>query len=176
MKFLSKKIEETLALGQKIGIAMKKEMKNNPRDCSFVIALEGDLGGGKTTFTKGIAKGLGIKEDITSPSFTLMKVYNLTSDYILKTSEKDREKPKSKLYHFNFYRIDNPKDMVGYELDEALKDPNGIVVVEWAEKIEANLPKERLVVRFRYVDENSREINLKATEGRYKKLLENVVK
>ncbi|PIZ00862.1 tRNA (adenosine(37)-N6)-threonylcarbamoyltransferase complex ATPase subunit type 1 TsaE, partial [bacterium (Candidatus Howlettbacteria) CG_4_10_14_0_8_um_filter_40_9] len=68
-------------------------------------------------------------------------------------------------------RIDNPKDMVNYELIEALEDPAGIVVVEWAEKIEAELPKEKLVVKFEYVREDKREIILRANGQRHEGLL-----
>lgn len=165
MKYTSKKTEETLLLGEKIG---KKLF------AGAVIALEGDLGGGKTTFTKGLAKGLGIKEEVVSPSFTLEKVYQFTdhSSQIIENnlSTVNREQI-ARLYHFDFYRIDNPKDMVGYELAEALDDPKGIVVVEWAEKIEAELPKEKLVVKFEYVGENEREIILKSFGGRYKELI-----
>lgn len=147
MKKLSKKAEETLKLGESIG----KKLKSGS-----VLALKGDLGGGKTTFTKGIAKGMGIKEEVTSPSFTLMKIY--------KTKE-------GSLYHFDFYRIDSPKDMAGYELEEALRDEKGIVIVEWAEKIETVLPKEKLVVKFKYINEDSRELTLDPTGEKYKELL-----
>ena len=70
MKYLSKKTEDTLKLGESIGKKLKLGM---------LLALEGDLGGGKTTFTKGIAKGLKIKDEITSPSFTLEKIYKTKS-------------------------------------------------------------------------------------------------
>lgn len=154
MRCLSKKTEDTLKLGEKIGKRLKLGM---------LLALEGDLGGGKTTFTKGVAKGLGVKEEITSPTFTLMKIYQ--------TPRTSNHKLRTILYHFDFYRIDSPEDMVGYELQEALEDSNGIVIVEWAEKIEASLPKEKLVVKFRYVDDNSREIIFEPTGEKYEKLL-----
>ena len=154
MKYISKKTEDTFGLGKKIGQKLF---------AGAVIALEGDLGGGKTTFTKGLARGLGIKEEITSPSFTLEKIYQ-----ILRPKTQD---PLTNLYHFDFYRIDNPKDMVNYELIEALEYPAGIVVVEWAEKIEAELPKEKLVVKFEYVREDKREIILRANGQRHEGLL-----
>ena len=159
MKILSKKTEETLDLGEKIGEKLKPGM---------LVALEGDLGGGKTTFTKGLAKGLGINEVVTSPSFTLEKIYRI------KNKKKGKNNDKNKvenLYHFDFYRIDNPKDMVGYELTEALRDKNGAIVVEWAEKIEAKLPKEKLILKFEYIDAETRKINLNAKGGEYMKLI-----
>lgn len=162
MKFISKKTENTLQLGGRIG---KKLF------AGAVIALEGDLGGGKTTFTKGLAKGLGIKENVVSPSFTLERIYKIPR-LESRTLRPNPYAPITSLYHFDFYRIDNPKDMVSYELIEALEDPKGIVVVEWAEKIEAELPKEKLVVKFRYVGEDKREIILRANGQRYEGLLE----
>ena len=155
MNILSRSPEETLRLGEKVGERLIDGM---------IIALEGDLGGGKTTFTKGLAKGLGIKEDITSPSFTLERIYKIPS------KQTTNDKRQTTLYHFDFYRIDNPKDMVSYELTEALEDQKGIVVIEWAEKIEAELPKEKLIVKFKYIDENTRKIVLKSFGERYKEL------
>lgn len=153
MKYISKSSVQTLELGKKIGKLLEAGM---------VIALEGDLGGGKTTFTKGIAKGLGIKEEITSPSFTLEKIYQITKN----------NKQITGLYHFDFYRIDNPLDMVNYELIEAINDPSGVVVVEWAEKIETELPKEKLIIKFHYLGENERELEFVAEGEKYQKLLQ----
>lgn len=154
MKYTSKSSSETVELGEKLGKALKPGM---------VVALEGDLGGGKTTFTKGIAKGLGIKDDITSPSFSLEKIYSVVRS------------PKSvtRLYHFDFYRIENPKDMMNYELIEALEDEEAVVVVEWAEKIEKDLPDEKLVVKFHYIEEDEREIELNAFGNEYQKIITN---
>lgn len=163
MKFSSKNSEETLEIGEKLGSQLVPGM---------VVALEGDLGGGKTTFTKGVAKGLGITEDITSPSFTLEKVYptspKATQDKSLMTSD---QRPAT-LYHFDFYRIENPRDMMNYELIEALDDKEGIVVAEWAEKIEKDLPEEKLVIKFNYISDNEREIEFNAYGDEYKQLIQ----
>lgn len=152
MNILSKNPKETFNLGKNIGKSLKPGM---------TIALEGDLGGGKTLFTKGLAKGIGAIEEITSPSFTLEKVYQIANN----------QEQIANLYHFDFYRIDNPKDMVSYELAEALSDPSGVVVVEWAEKIETELPKEKLVVKFHYKDIEERLLEFNAVGFDYKQLL-----
>lgn len=170
MNILSRSPEETFGLGEKIGKRLTEGM---------IIALEGDLGGGKTTFTKGLAKGLGIKEEITSPSFTLEKVYDLPAVGSRQTADKkilraaDR-KPLTYLYHFDFYRIENPMDMISYELMEALGDLNGIVVIEWAEKIEAELPKAKLVVKFHYKDVETRLLEFIPIGFNYKQLIKNL--
>lgn len=170
MNILSKSSEETHNIGYKIGELLFP---------GAVIALEGDLGGGKTTFTKGLAKGLGVKDEVTSPSFSLEKMYQLPSTSYQLSGEKkkliaDSRQRAARLYHFDFYRIENPKDMMSYELMEALDDLDGVVVVEWAEKIEKELPKEKLIVRFHYISENEREIELISEEENYKTIISNI--
>ena len=107
-----------------------------------IICLFGDLGSGKTTFTKGIAKGLRIKESrVNSPSFILMNQYN----------------GKLPLFHFDFYRIDNAKEVFSIGCEEFLYD-DGVAVVEWAERLGKLLPKNHLAVQFSCKKENERLI------------------
>lgn len=93
-----------------------------------VIALTGDLGAGKTTFVQGFAKGLGIKDKIISPTFVLIRQHKI---------------PKSKktLYHVDLYRIEELEDIKHLGIEEILKNPHNIVLIEWAEKMENLLPK-----------------------------------
>lgn len=104
----------------------------------MVICLEGELGSGKTMFTKGFAYALGITENITSPTFNIIKEYY------------DGESP---LYHMDVYRLDGYIDGVGIE-DYFNKD--GIVIIEWSDTIKDYLPEERLDIRFKIVDEETR--------------------
>lgn len=104
-----------------------------------VITLEGDLGAGKTTFTKGIAIGLGVKRIVNSPTYTIVKEY-------------DGELP---LYHMDVYRLEDSDEDIG--LSEYFEG-DGISVVEWAQFIEEYLPKERLDVKINYVNEQERVI------------------
>jgi len=103
-----------------------------------VITLEGELGSGKTTFAKGIAQGLNIQRNVTSPTFTIVKQYEGSLP----------------LYHMDAYRLENSSEDIGF--DEYF-DGNGICVVEWAQFIEEYLPKERLNVHISYL-ENGRKI------------------
>ena len=121
---------ETIDLGYKLGKLLSKG--------SF-IALKGDLAGGKTTFTKGIGKALNVKQIINSPTFTILKIYNgdLT------------------LYHIDAYRLENNDYDLG--LDELTDE--GIMVVEWPEYYENYLPKDYIEINFKYIDNNTREIN-----------------
>ena len=157
MHYLSRKSEKTTELGQSLGRILKG---------GEIIVLEGDLGGGKTTFTKGVALGLGIKNEIISPTFTIERQY---------VSQSQKSKVKSQnlaLHHFDFYRIDSPNDIVGLELKEVLSDKNSITVIEWGNKIEEILPKERLEIKFKYVNENTRKIIFEPKGERYKRLIE----
>ncbi len=95
-----------------------------------VIELKSDLGGGKTTFARGLAKGFGSTDRVTSPTFTISKVY--------KNGLKE-------LHHFDFYRLPEA-GLIAHELEEVIEDPNCTVVVEWAGLVEEVLPAERLSV------------------------------
>lgn len=113
---------------------------------SPVIELIGDVGAGKTTFTRGLAKGLGITEPITSPSFTISKSYALPNS-------------KGHLIHYDFYRLPDPGLMLD-DLRENLENPNNIIIIEWGNSIENILPKNRTKIEIKYKEDNSREIIL----------------
>ena len=110
-----------------------------------VIELVGDVGAGKTTFTKGLARGLEITEEITSPTFTISKVYeNLRGQ---------------KLVHYDFYRLENPGIMVE-DLFENLQDPRTVTVIEWADTVSEILPANHLRLEILINDDGSRTLNL----------------
>ena len=110
-----------------------------------VIELVGDVGAGKTTFTKGLARGLEITEEITSPTFTISKVYeNLHGQ---------------KLVHYDFYRLENPGIMVE-DLFENLRDPHTVTVIEWADTVSEILPANHLRLEILINDDGSRTLNL----------------
>lgn len=123
---------------------------------NMIICLDGELGSGKTIFTKGIANALGIEQNITSPTFTIIKEY-------------DGELP---LYHMDVYRLDGNADGVGIE---EYFHKGGVVVVEWAETIKEKLPKERLDIKFKVIDENKRVLVLKPHGKIYEDLCEAVL-
>ena len=127
-KFTSKSVEDTLTLAENI------ESEKFP---GMVICLNGELGSGKTVFVKGFAASLGIEDNITSPTFTIVKEYM------------SGEMP---LYHMDVYRI-NDNEEIGIE-DYLTQD--GVCIIEWAELILDRLPDERLDINFRIVDENTR--------------------
>lgn len=146
-KFTSRSVDDTLELAQNI------ESEKFP---GMVICLNGDLGSGKTVFVKGFASALGIKENITSPTFNIVKEYM------------NGEAP---LYHMDVYRIDDNKDF-GVE-DYFNRD--GICIIEWSELIEDRLPSERLDINIKIVDENTRILVFKPYGEKYEELCEAVL-
>lgn len=108
-----------------------------------VFELVGDVGAGKTTFTRGLALGLGIKDSVTSPSFTLSKRYALPRG--------------GELIHYDFYRLTDP-GLMSFELAEALEAPSSVVVVEWGDSVTDLLPASRTKITFRILSDGSREL------------------
>lgn len=135
--------QETIAAGEKLGKLLNQ---------GDIIALKGDLAGGKTTFTKGIGKALKIKEVINSPTFTILKIY----------------KGDKYLYHIDAYRLENNE----YDLGIGEYEDEGIMVIEWPEYYKRYLPEEYLEVDFTYLDDESRQIDFKAHGQRYEQIAE----
>ena len=109
-----------MALGKKIA---QKIVKQGPRQGAFVLALQGDLGSGKTTFIQGLAAGLGVESRITSPTFVLMKKFSIPNYQLQTTNYK-------LLYHFDCYRIDRPEEILALGWQEIIDNPHNIVAVE----------------------------------------------
>ena len=145
-KITSHSDNETIAIAQNI------ESEKFP---NMVICLNGDLGSGKTMFTKGFAHAMGI-DDITSPTFTIIKEYV-------------GELP---LYHMDVYRLDGNTDGVGIE---EYFTKGGVVVIEWSDTIKDILPEERLHIKFKVVDENKRVLKLTPYGQKYEELCEAVL-
>ncbi len=127
---------EMLEYGKKLGASLK---------APSVLELLGDVGAGKTTLVRGIAQGLGIKEDVTSPSFTISKEY---------------QGQKYRLVHYDFYRLGDP-GIMSEDLAEAIADQNTVTIIEWGNTVQNILPKERKIIEIKYVDENTRELTEK---------------
>jgi tRNA threonylcarbamoyladenosine biosynthesis protein TsaE len=106
-----------------------------------VIELRSDLGGGKTTFTKGLVRGFGSNDKVGSPTFTLNKIYK--ADHL-------------EIHHFDFYRLDEP-GVVSDQLKESLQNPDVITIVEWADIVKGVLLDERITIEFKPVADNEDE-------------------
>jgi tRNA threonylcarbamoyladenosine biosynthesis protein TsaE len=122
-----------------------------------VLALQGDLGSGKTTFTKKLAKNLGITECITSPTFVIQKVFDVKSETFKKTNQKIIWE---KFIHIDSYRLDLAKELENLGWHDFLNDTKNIIVVEWPERILEILPKEYFLIKFKHRNETSREVEI----------------
>ena len=138
-RYESRSAAETGRLGVKLG---KKLGRGD------IVCLTGKLGAGKTTMIKGIARGMGVRDYVTSPSFTLINEY----------------RGRLPLYHFDMYRLAGSGDIHELGFREYFYG-EGVTVVEWADRLKGLLPDRRLDVSLRYVDGSSREITIKAPEG-----------
>ncbi len=146
MEFLSKSSKETQKLAE--NLAKKSTKKFLQKEGSLVIGLEGELGAGKTTFVKGFAKGLGVKNKISSPTFVLMKNYKLkTTNYKL-------------LYHIDAYRLKDHKDLNQLGAKEILNSPENIVLIEWSDRVKKILPKNYLKIHIDHIDVGTRKISI----------------
>jgi tRNA threonylcarbamoyladenosine biosynthesis protein TsaE len=130
--------QETIQLGKRIGRSLK------PND---IIALTGDLGAGKTTLIQGIAKGMGIKNWVTSPTFTIINEF----------------KGRLDLFHVDLYRIEGLEEIEDIALEEYF-NKDGVTVIEWAEKAGDILPASRINIKIDFESENERNIIIKGME------------
>lgn len=128
-----------------MAFAMRLAKLLKPND---VLALEGDLGAGKTTFTKGLAQGLEVKKTVNSPTFTIIKEYNGIMP----------------LYHMDVYRLEDSYEDLGF--DEYFEG-GGVTVVEWAHIIEEQLPEELLNIRIKHGENDTRTIIVEPKGKRY---------
>jgi tRNA threonylcarbamoyladenosine biosynthesis protein TsaE len=149
MRHITKSPKET----KKIGHFLFKELDIEKQKNALVIALEGELGAGKTTFVQGLAKIFGIKSKIKSPTFALIKKYNLPKNSKLKS--------KKYLYHLDCYRLKNHKDLLILGIKDILKNKENILMIEWPERIKKILPKGHIKISFDHVDKNTRKITIK---------------
>lgn len=139
--------DETIELAQNL------ESEKFP---NMVICLEGDLGSGKTVFAKAFAHAMGIKENITSPTFNIIKEY----------------KGELRLFHMDVYRLSDIKQDIGIE---EYFTKRGVCIIEWSDLIEDILPKHRLDIRIRIVDEETRQFVITPHGSKYEDLCERVL-
>ena len=132
---------ETRALGERLASQLE------PGD---VIILKGELGAGKSELTRGIARGLGVQETVTSPSFTILNVY---------------ESGRCPLYHFDWYRLESEEELYELGMDEYLGG-DGIAVVEWAERCPEAVPENCIRISMEITGENNRRIEIQGEKNR----------
>lgn len=128
--------EDTEKLAEQLGAKLKG---------GEVIELKSDLGGGKTTFTRGLVKGTGSSAHVSSPTFTISNVYKA---------------PNFTIYHFDFYRLAEA-GLIAHELHDAMEDPKAVIVVEWGGVVASTLPPERISIELKRSGEEERLMNVR---------------
>lgn len=139
MKCTTNSKEETQKIAQKLA----KKYRNGA-----ILALIGPLGSGKTTFTQGFAKGLGISDKLISPTFVLMRQYQIPDT-------------NSKLIHIDLYRLEEINQIEQLGLQEIFTNPNNIILIEWADRLGKSLPAKSISIEFKILGDQKREIYIK---------------
>jgi tRNA threonylcarbamoyladenosine biosynthesis protein TsaE len=157
--FLSKSAQDTQKLAGQIA---EESLGAKERKNAVVLALEGELGGGKTTFVQGLAKALGIKGRVTSPSFMIMRRYKIVSSFpgLAPARPRAGKFQVSSFYHIDCYRVDSPKEILALDFKKIIADPKNIVAIEWADKVKSLIPQDAVWVEFEWMGEEERTIKI----------------
>lgn len=148
MKYLSKSLDETKEIAKTFLNTV------SPRQVAVVVALEGDLGTGKTTFAQAIGEYLGVEEDMHSPTFVIEKVYNI--DW----------KGFKKLIHIDAYRLETETELMHLGWQELVIEPENLILIEWPARVKNIVPAAAKSVLFTHVDERKREITFETPQDK----------
>ncbi|MDD3711320.1 MAG: tRNA (adenosine(37)-N6)-threonylcarbamoyltransferase complex ATPase subunit type 1 TsaE [Patescibacteria group bacterium] len=138
MNLISNNEKETRAIGRALGESCQG---------GEIFCLSGELGSGKTTLSKGIAQGLKIKKNITSPTFIILNSYTIPKNSKIK-----------KLIHIDAYRLKNTIELEGLGFFDLIKETNNIIIIEWGEKIKKYLPAKKITITIKNINSNKRKI------------------
>lgn len=160
MKYLIKTEKDLEKLAKDIFI-LATEKKNN---YATVLALRGDLGSGKTTFTKSLARILGINESITSPTFVIQKTFSISNKNLITENkilaEAFLNNSFAQLIHIDLYRLDLSAELAHIGWHDLLNQKENLIVVEWPERIADILPAQFILLKFSHVNETTREVEI----------------
>ncbi|MGB3922024.1 MAG: tRNA (adenosine(37)-N6)-threonylcarbamoyltransferase complex ATPase subunit type 1 TsaE [Minisyncoccia bacterium] len=141
MKYISKSLIETGEIAENFLGSLRSSSG------ATVVALSGDLGSGKTTFAQALGQALGVTESIQSPTFVIEKIYDI--DF----------KNFRRLIHIDAYRLEGDKELLHLGWEEITKEPENLILIEWPENVRGIIPEDAKTIRFRFVDEHTREIS-----------------
>lgn len=151
-QIITKSSQGTIVFAKKF---LEKTLKEVQENVPLIFYLEGELGAGKTHFVKGLAEALSIKDNITSPTFVLMKKYAIWNN------DAAQGAGKKLFFHIDCYRIYDVQDARQIGLDKILENPRAIVAVEWAERIGEIVPKPYWEIKMEHIDDKTRKIVIK---------------
>jgi len=127
---------------KKLGESLAKTLlENRSEKGAIVVGLRGDLGGGKTTFLQGFAKGLGVKGRTLSPTFIIVR-------------------RRGNFYHIDAYRLQKPQELLVLGFREIVSVPQNVIVIEWADRVRKIMPKSTTWINFKFISENERKITI----------------
>src|SRR3989344_2059078 len=159
MIYKTKSPKETQKIASLLAEKIKIKKTANTTRGALVVAMEGELGAGKTVFTQGFAKALKIKAKIKSPTFVLMKHYPIPDSGLrIKKTISNQQLTISNFYHLDCYRLKNYKDLLPLGVKEILKEPANIILVEWAERVKPILPRNCIKVHIDHIGQKERKI------------------
>ncbi len=144
MKYVSKNLEETAKISHNFVVSLGGKDHNQ----AVIVGLYGDLGSGKTTFTQLLAKELGVTETVTSPTFVIEKIYKL------------KDQVFEYLIHIDAYRLEKASELLHLGWEEIIANPKNLILIEWPERVAEILPKETKKIKFTFIDETTREIEI----------------
>ena len=144
-------ITENAKETQKIAADLAKRLIRKKLNKALVLALEGELGAGKTTFIKGFSKALGVREKILSPTFVLIHKHKIHA----------QRSTFNTLYHIDAYRLNSGKDLSKLGLKEIFANPQNIVLLEWADRVKKVMPRKSIWIHFYHLEQNKRKITIK---------------
>lgn len=147
ISYITKSLKETKALGAILGGELRGARRQKQ---AFVIALSGELGAGKTLFTQGLTRALGVRSRVQSPTFVLMRRYSL------------RRGGFKNLWHIDCYRVKRARELVSIGLTSIMRDSTNIIVIEWAERIKKYIPKSALWIYFDHKARDERIISFRS--------------
>lgn len=151
MEYQSKSDEETQKIAADLAASLVHNGHGLPAQAGepIIIALEGELGAGKTTFTKGFTKALGVEEEIKSPTFVIMKTYQLSN-----------REPYHFLFHLDCYRLRDEEDLIPLGVKDIMAEKGNIILIEWSERVANILPEKRVSIHIDHISENERKISI----------------
>lgn len=144
IQIVTKSAKET----KKVAALLADELQRGSANLPLVVALEGNLGSGKTTFTQGFAHALGVRENVLSPTFVLLKIYPL------------KKKKFKHLLHIDCYRLASPKELLHLGIRDFFKDKDAIILIEWADRVRRIIPRHAIWISFRHISPHTRRISI----------------
>lgn len=145
LEFITNNPRQTKKLAE---LLAQKILKSPSKEKALVIGLIGELGSGKTTFLQGFARALKVREKVLSPSFIIMR----------KSKIELPDSTYANFYHIDCYRIKNKKEILDLNFKKIISNPKNIVAIEWAEKVKKIIPKDAIILKFRFISKTKRKI------------------